>query len=292
MRQAIEIIEAPLSVGVGLAGVELMAGALRDAGLQRALGAVACTATGEPLNARLVDPVTALPEPEAVRRFLLTLADRVETACDAAHLPVVIGGDCTILLGCLAGAKRLGPLGLLFLDGHTDFNKPGYPDNEPASMDLYLATGRGPAILSKLAGDAPLVEDRRVVCVGFRDEKYVEAAGGNTPAGTEITLLPLTQFRSGGFSNMVAAALDRLTADEGAFWLHFDVDALDDEAMPAVDYRMKDGLSVGECVEIIRRARQTGRMRGIDMTIYNPTLDWDGSGARLLVKLLGAALKE
>ncbi|MEX2297444.1 MAG: arginase family protein [Dongiaceae bacterium] len=292
MRQPIEIIEAPLSVGVGLTGVEHMAGALRDAGLQRALAAVACTAMNAPFNARIVDRETALPEPQKVRAFLLALADSVERVMGAQRFPVVIGGDCTILLGCLAGAKRSGAIGLLFLDGHTDFNKPGYPDNEPASMDLYLATGRGPEILSKLDGEAPLVEERRVVCVGYRDEKYVEAAGGNTPAGTEITLLPLARFRSGGFSNMVAAALDHLCADEGAFWLHFDVDALDDEAMPAVDYRMKDGLSVGECVEIIRRARQTGRMCGIDMTIFNPTLDWDGSGARLLVDLLGAALKE
>jgi arginase len=203
---------------------------------------------------------------------------------------VVIGGDCTILLGCLAGAKRLGDLGLLFLDGHTDFNKPGFPDNETASMDLYLATGRGPEILSRIAGDAPLVVDSNVVCLGYRDEIYLDAARRNSPVGTEITCLPLQQVRTAGFGNTVDRALDRLYADDRDFWLHFDVDALHDDVMPAVDYRMPDGLSVGEVVEIIRRARRTGRVRGMNVTIYNPTLDWDGHSARLLIELLAAAL--
>jgi arginase len=62
--------------------------------------------------------------------------------------------------------------------------------------------------------------------------------------------------------------------------------------MPAVDYRLPDGLSVGEIVEAIRRAMNTGRVRGVNVTIYNPTLDWDGSQAKLLVDLLGAALND
>lgn len=292
MDQQIDIIEAPLSVGVGLAGVELMAAALRDAGLAAAVDAVSSRAVAEPFAAREIDPETALPEPRAVRDFLLRVADAVEQTCQNGRFPLVVGGDCTILLGCLAGAKRLGDLGLLFLDGHTDFNEPGYPDNETASMDLYLATGRGPDVLSKLEGNAPLVNDRDVVCLGYRDATYVVDAGGSTPEGTEINLLPLEQIRNGGFGNTVADALDSLQTKSRAFWLHFDVDVLNDAVMPAVDYRIADGLSVGEVVEIIRRARNTGHLRGMNITIYNPTMDWDGTAARLLVDLLGRALSD
>ena len=67
---------------------------------------------------------------------------------------------------------------------------------------------------------------------------------------------------------------------------------LHDDVMSAVDYRLPDGLSVGEVVETIRRAMKTGRVRGVNVTIYNPTLDWDGSQAKLLVDLLGAALND
>ena len=152
MGKKIRIIEAPLSAGVGLAGVELMAKSLREAGLRDAVGAVSCEAMSEPFLVTAVDPDTSLPDPQAVRKFLLEVADKVAEGCRADHMPLVVGGDCTILLGCLAGAKRHGDLGLLFIDGHTDFHPPGRGMTETASMELYLATGRGPEVLSNLEG--------------------------------------------------------------------------------------------------------------------------------------------
>ncbi len=297
MGKQIGIIEAPLATGVGLAGVELMANALREAGLQDAVGAVSCEAMSEPYLATTVDPETSLPEPQAVRKFLLDLAGKVEKACSDDYMPLVVGGDCTILLGCLAGAKRQGNLGLLFIDGQTDFHPPGRGKTEPASMDLYLATGRGPDVYSKLEGEAPLVEDRDVVCLGYRTGDRPFTGGDTSQAAlsvvdTDIVCLPLDQIRKRSFGNAVDKALKHLCADGREFWLHLDVDALDDAVMSAVDYRLPDGLSVGETVEIIRRAVKTGRLRGINVTIFNPTLDWDGSQAKLLVDLLGTALND
>ena len=78
--RAIEIIEAPLSVGIGLSGVEHMARALRDAGLAPAIGAVAGNAMAAPYNARTVDPETALPEPESLGVLI-----ELESALLASH---------------------------------------------------------------------------------------------------------------------------------------------------------------------------------------------------------------
>ncbi len=297
MVKKIRIIEAPLSTGIGLAGVELMAEALRDAGLQEAVGAVSCEAMAEPFRATAVDPGTSLPEPQAVREVLLDLADEVEEACRDGYMPLVIGGDCTILLGCLAGAKRDEDLGMLFIDAHTDFHKPGYGKTEPASMELYLATGRGPEVLSKLEGDAPLIADRDVVCFGYRNGDRPYTGGDQTetalsPVDTDIVCLPLDHIRKRSFGNTIDKALKHLCTDDREFWLHFDVDALHDDVMSAVDYRLPDGLSIGEVVETLRRAVKTGKVRGINVTIYNPTLDWDGSQAKLLVDLLGVALND
>jgi len=113
-----------------------------------------------------------------------------------------------------------------------------------------------------------------------------------SPLDTDIVCLPLDHIRKRGFGNTLDRTLKHLCADGREFWLHFDVDALHDDVMPAVDYRLPDGLSVGEIVEAIRRAMYTGRVRGMNVTIYNPTLDWDGSQAKLLVDLLGAALND
>ena len=65
----------------------------------------------------------------------------------------------------------------------------------------------------------------------------------------------------------------------------------DDAAMPANDHRLADGLSIGEVVAMVRRAITTGQAIGINVTIFNPDLDWDGSVARRIVDMLTAALQ-
>ena len=68
---------------------------------------------------------------------------------DAGDIPIVLGGDCSILLGNLLALRGRGRYGLLFIDGHADFYQPdAEPNGEAASMDLALATGRGPHVVA------------------------------------------------------------------------------------------------------------------------------------------------
>jgi arginase len=60
--------------------------------------------------------------------------------------------------------------------------------------------------------------------------------------------------------------------------------------MPAVDYRVPDGLSVQELDAILRAALDSGRAMGIEVTIFNPRIDQDGGIARSLVRTLVQAL--
>ena len=151
--------------------------------------------------------------------------------------------------------------------------------------------------MSDFGGGVPLVDDGNVVCLGYRtgDQPYTGTEGAQialSPIDTDILCLPLEHIRKRGFGNTLDKALKRLCDNGREFWLHFDVDALQDDVFPAVDYRLHDGLSVGEVVAAIRRAVKTGGVRGVNVTIFNPTLDWDGSQAKLLVNLLGAALND
>jgi arginase len=83
---------------------------------------------------------------------------------------VVLGGDCSILLGNLLALKRRGRYGLLFMDGHADFYNPEANSNgEAASMELALATGRGPDVLTSIESSGPLVNDQDVVAFGYCD---------------------------------------------------------------------------------------------------------------------------
>ena len=68
-------------------------------------------------------------------------------------------------------------------------------------------------------------------------------------------------------------------------WIHLDVDVLDDEVMPAVDYRLPDGVSWSDAEMMLTRAWQEAAI-GMDVTIFNPRLDPGGTIVRSLVEWL------
>ncbi len=291
----LSIIEAPLAVGIGLAGTQRMARSLLDIGLASRLRADLVEGPGPADWEPIADPETGVPSPHEVGSWLLKLGASVEREIRRQHFPVVLGGDCTVLLGSMLGAKRSGATGLLFIDGHTDYTIPGVRqgawDAETASMDLALVTGKGkPDNLARLDPAGPLVREENTAVFGFRDDEQVAKFGGGDPRAAGILCLSLQDVRIQGFGTASAAALDRVKASGKPFWIHLDLDVLDDAAMPANDHRLADGLSIGETVAMVRRAIATGLAAGINVTIFNPDLDWDGSVARRIVELLGAAL--
>ena len=74
------------------------------------------------------------------------------------------------------------------------------------------------------------------------------------------------------------------------FWIHFDADVLNDEIMPAVDYRLDGGLEWGELSTLLKILISSGQAIGMNVGIFNPRLDRDGSIARQLAKSLIAGL--
>jgi len=295
----ISIIEAPLSVGIGLAGTELMARTLVDKGLANRLRAEVVDGPGIADWPWVADPETGVPSPRDIGIWLCKLGTNVEREIRRQRFPVVLGGDCTVLLGSMLGAKRTGAGGLLFIDGHTDYSVPGVrqdvrePEWEPetASMDLALVTGKGkPDNLAKLDPAGPLVCEESTAVFGFRDEEQIANLGSSGPGAAGILCLSLADVRYKGFGTASAAALARAQASGRPFWIHLDLDVLDDAVMPANDHRLMDGLSIGEVVALVRRALATGHAAGINVTIFNPDLDWDGSIAQRIVDMLTAAL--
>ena len=287
------IIEAPSVLGLFPEGVEMLPDALLAVGLAERLGARHGGRIEPPAYDPTRDPETLLLNPNAIADYSIALADAVGAVVDGGELPVVLGGDCSVLLGTLLALRRRGRYGLLFLDGHADFYQPeAEPSGEVASMDLALATGRGPRVLSNLEGRRPLVRDTDVVVLGRRDATDAERHGSQRIEDTAIELLDLTAVRRRGASIAAARAVERLARpDLHGFWIYLDADVLDDAIMPAVDYRMPDGLSWRELELTLRAAVQSGRAVGIEVTIFNPTLDGDGTIARALTETLVQGLR-
>jgi arginase len=104
--------------------------------------------------------------------YCRTLADRVEAATSDNRFAVVLGGDCSIVLGCLLGARKSaqGSVGLVYVDAYADFGTPEESrTGSVASMCLALAVGGGESPLARLTEDAPLVRGKDVVLIGRRD---------------------------------------------------------------------------------------------------------------------------
>lgn len=284
----VTIIEAPSVLGLFASGVETLPDAMLGAGLAERLNAQRAGVVQPPPYDERRDTETLLLNPLGIRDYSIALANSVGSVLDAGAFPIVLGGDCSIMLGCLLALRRSGRYGLLFLDGHADFYQPeAEPNGEAASMELALATGRGPAVVADLEGKRPLVRDEDVVAFGRRDAGEAAEHGSQRIEDTAIDVIDLAAVRARGVNDAAVRAVAHLSRPElSGAWVHLDADVLDDAIMPAVDYRMPDGLSWDELAVTLQAMAASGKAVGIDVTIFNPKLDNDGSIARMFVDTL------
>jgi arginase len=287
------IVEAPSILGLKPTGVETLSDTLLANGLAERLNAGRAARVEPPQYSTDRDPSTLTLNAKEISVYSPRLADAIDSVLDNGEFPLVLGGDCSILLGSMLALRRRGRYGLFFIDGHADFYQPEVnPNGEAASMDLALATGRGPAIVTDMEGRRPLVRDEDSVAFAFRDAEE-QVRYGSQPLPPALLALDLARVRQFGAAASAREAVRHLTREngpDGGFWIHLDADVLDDAIMPAVDYRMPDGLSWAELIAVLRIAMDSGRAIGIEVTIYNPKLDPDGASGRGLTATLVEAL--
>jgi arginase len=285
------IIEAPSTLGLATDGVEHLPEQLLNLGLAERIGARRAGRLLAPPKDPTPDPETGTLNAKAIAAWSPKLADAVEAVLDAGEFPVVLGGDCTILLGSMLAFRRRGRYGLFFIDGNADFFQPeAEPNGEGASMDLAFVSGFGPPLLTDIEGRGPLVRTEDVVAFAYRDHGDQEEYGSQ-PIPDELKALDLPAVRAMGIEAAARETVDHLTrAELDGFFIHVDADCLDDAIMPAVDFRVPGGLSWDELSTALRAALASGKAVGLEITIYNPRLDEDGSAGRGLADVLAAAL--
>jgi arginase len=220
------------------------------------------------------------------------LADRIGAIVDAGEFPVVLGGDCSILIGSALAMRRRAvaeglPYGLVYIDGHSDFRHPGNASyvGAAAGEDLALATGRGQPDLTDIDSLRPYIRDTDVVLLGVRpQDDYrldLQAAG--------ITMRAVPQLRAEGAGRTAAWARDQLVDCLG-FWVHVDVDVLDPAVMPAVDAPSPGGIAYAELELLIAGLVASPSCVGIEITVFDPDYDSDGVHARDVADTLVAGL--
>ena len=296
------IIDAPSILGLRPTGVQYLPEALKAADLMKLRAEYAGRVLSLlPYNPQR-DKSTLLLNPDTIRTFSLQLAEKVISVLHKKQFPIVLGGDCSILIGNLLALKQMGSsssgsggsnrYGLFFIDGHADFYQPEASlTGEVADMDLAIVSGRGPDILTDIEGLKPLVLDQDIVVFGYRDGDQAASYGSQDVYETNMHVFDLEKVHTLGITHAASLAIEKLMNDDLAgFWIHLDVDVLDDEIMPAVDYRLDGGLSFSDLSELLKIILGSKCAVGMDITIFNPLLDVDGSIAHRFVSSIVAGL--
>lgn len=202
--------------------------------------------------------------------YSVALAQKVEEIIRQKNFPIVIGGDCSILIGNALALRNLGNYGLVFVDAHSDYRHPGNSKNirAAAGEDLAIITGKGDHRLINIGGQEPYIHAANVISLGIlaSDEHIPEMQNDgirvftnqDSIAGMDVTL-----------------ALDKLKTNTDGFWVHMDFDVIDKTEMTAVDCPEDTGVLFNHLANILRPIITRPECVGINFTIYDPDLDPD-----------------
>jgi arginase len=297
MDRHIAIVGAPSSIGIRpyddgeVRHLDRAPDVLRERGLVRRVDAIDFGDVAPPPYVDYQRPAHRARNHAEVFAYSRRLADAVASATTGGRFALVLGGDCSIVLGCLLGARRTagGAIGLAYVDAHGDFaTSDESTTGSAAGMSLALAIGRDDTALARLGGRMPLVDGRHVALVGRRTG---ESASDAALEASPVLDLPYADARPQDFGYLAAASLARVAArDVRGFWIQLDVDVLDPVTMPAVDSPEPGGFSPDEVVRLLTPLVSHPRALGMSVTIYDPALDPDRSCARLLVNMLESLL--
>lgn len=197
--------------------------------------------------------------------------------------PFILGGDCSILLGSAIALKQKGNYGLFYLDGHTDFMDVSLSETGGVGgMAASIVTGNGHKKLTDILNLSPYIQEQNLWCVGNReyDDEYE-----NEIRNSAATYLSLQELRKQGISKSIQSFLSEVkNKNLDGFWLHIDVDVLNDSVMPCVDSRTPDGLTYDEFNELTSYLFQSEKLSGLEITILDPDLDPTGQYTKNFVQ--------
>jgi arginase len=280
----VDSVAAP--AGGPLFGTELAPQAMRDHGLLRRLGA---TDAGD-LPVRIVgpdrDPHSGIVGWPSVGTTVSSIRTAVGEMMAAGARPLLLGGCCTILMGAAAGARDvLGRVGLAYADGHVDlYDHRTSPTGEAADMPVAGLLGMGWPELIATMGAMPVIDGGDIVVLGARDEDEASDIG-DLPERLGIAVYGPSLIASDPGA-LGQATYEGFVKSGIPYWMHLDLDVLDEKAFPATDYLMPGGIEMSQLADLLRPLGQDAALVGVSVGCYNPQKDRDGGCGAALTDLL------
>lgn len=297
MKRDINIFEFPLNLGLKKKehetepGVRKLADWLRKLGFHQGIDPVNILKLKAPPYSMKPDQESGVLNAEAIITYAQKQADFIVSHHQKDTFHIMLGGDCSILIGTAVALKKLGNFGLFYLDGHTAFIPVRLSETAAAAgMDLAIITGMGHEKLTDIDGLQPYFLEENIYCAGNAetdDEEYVDQI-----MNSHIHYFDLEHLRKKGFENTAEDFLQMINSKElDGFFVHFDADVLSDELMPAVDSRMEDGIDYQNLREILTPLVRSPLCFGIEITVLDPDYDETGIYTKPFVKNLIQIIK-
>jgi arginase len=292
-RQVI-ILGAATSAGAHHAGQEQAPDALRAGGFAGALAAAGLRVTdiGDVVHEVFrVDKASGTARNAgAAVRAARAVADAVERSAAPDSVLVVLGGDCTITLGVLAGLQRAEPdTGLIYFDGDADLGTPGQGSGILDAMGIAHLLGLAETELTSLFASRPPIAEQRLAMLGYDEtdpDSFRRSALDSRPA---LTRSPDYAVRSDP-AGCARRALSALQAARRLI-VHFDVDAVDSGDLPLGNFpHYGTGVPLTAAHEVLSVLFRAPTLAAVVLTEVNPGHDPAGDSLHRYIEAVTSAL--
>lgn len=219
----------------------------------------------------------------------LQATERIRSAVkkwDREGLLFGLGGECSICVGTLAELENrlAGSVGMVWIDAHGDFNTPETtPSGYIGGMCLALACGRGPELDGIVENGKEILSEGNVVHVASRALDPLES---ENMISCPMKIISAQAIHKEGITSTVNSAISSLANRCDWIACHLDVDSIDPELTPAVNFPEPGGLTVDEAKSIVSAVNQTRKMKLFELAGYNASLDPSRASALKLVNTI------
>ena len=295
--RAVRLLGIPMDLGQLRRGVDMGPSALRYAGLFERLtrlgyqvedaGNVHVPGRNE----------RALRDQQTVHSGMRHLS-AVVAACEAIYAvardcsttpetPIFLGGDHSIAIGTVAGTACAGPLGLLWIDAHADFNTPQTsPSGNVHGMPVAALVGRGDPALVDLGHPGPKLRAQEIAMIGIRDLDEEERQALINAGVHVYTMRDVDEL---GMAMVARRALSHLN-HLPRLHVSLDMDAIDPTVASGVGTPVPGGLTYREAHLLMEIIAESGKIASLDVVEINPILDEGNHTAELAVELVASLL--
>ncbi|MFO7539943.1 MAG: arginase, partial [Chloroflexota bacterium] len=223
----------------------------------------------------------------AVASVCQEIYERTKPLVEQEDFVIFMGGDHSISMGSVTAVSQPGPVGVIWVDAHADFNTPDIsPSGNIHGMPLAALVGRGAPELTGIGYEGAKVREVHIVQIGIRSLDQQERV---TLKQSGIHVFTMRHVDELGMATIARQALDRLR-HLPHIHVSLDMDSLDPDEAPGVGTPVAGGLSYREAHLLMEILSDSSRVRSLDIVEINPILDTMNRTAELAVGLASSLL--